>query len=295
VSDQDWLDAIDAAYLLAAALVAWGLAGERRTATARRGNLIAIAGALIAVLATFADPRIDELAWIVAGAASGTILGAFLGGRLGTGALPRGIVLMLATGGAAALAVAVGRLDQPAGERVAGETAVPLAIAVLGGAMTLAGALVVAWRLRSAGGGTGAPAAARGLALVGGAAALAVGALLIWSTQDEGFGQTSVLALAGLLAVVGLALGGLVGVSGEDRALPAQIALLAGVAGLAVAADGVALENAAMIAAGGIVAAAGPTLARIMAPAANRALIDVALGSGVPRPPGAVEDRRPPG
>jgi NAD(P) transhydrogenase subunit beta len=84
-------------------------------------------------------------------------------------------------------------------------------------------------------------------------------------------------------------------VSGEDRELPALVSLLTGVAGLAVAADGVALENTAMIVAGGIVAAAGPTLARIMASAANRALIEVVLGSGGPRPRGAIEDIHPPG
>jgi NAD(P) transhydrogenase subunit beta len=295
VSDQDWLDAIGAAYLVAAALLVWGLAGQRRTATARRGSLIVAAGALVAVIATFADREIVDFAWIIAGTASGTILGAYLASRVGKGAMPRAIVLLLATGGAAALLLAIGELDRGADGRVSGEAAVPLAIAVLAGAVALAGALVVVRRLRPSGRGVGPPPGRRGIALAGGAVALILGALLVWSTQDEGFGDASVLAFACVLAGVGLALGGLMAVSGEDRELPALVALLTGVAGLAVAADGVALENTAMIVAGGFVAAAGPTLARIMASAANRALIEVVLGSGGPRPRGAIEDIHPPG
>jgi H+-translocating NAD(P) transhydrogenase subunit beta len=295
VSDQAWLDAIGAAYLVAAALLAWGLAGQRRTATARRGNLIVAAGALVAVIATFADREIVDVAWIVAGTVSGAILGAYLASRAGTGAMPRAIVLLLATGGAASLLLAIGELDRGGEERVSGEAAVPLAIAVVAGAVALAGALVVVRRLRSTGRGAGPPPGHRGLAVAGGTVALVLGALLVWSTQDEGFDGASVLALACLLAGVGLALGGLMAFSAEDRVLPALVALLTGVAGLALAADGVALENTAMIVAGGIVAAAGPTLARIMASAVNRTLMKVVLGSGGPRPRGAIEDVHPPG
>lgn len=294
MSNQDWLDAIGAAYLVAVALLVWGLAGQRRTATARRGNLIVAAGALVAVIATLADRRIVDFAWIIAGTVSGAILGAYLASRVRTGAMPRAVVLLLATGGAASLLLALGELDRGSDEDVPGEVAVPLAIGVLAGAVALAGALVAVRRLRSTGRGAGPPPGHRGIALAGGAAALVLGALVVWSTQDEGFGDASVLAFAGLLAVVGLALGGLMAVSGDDRVLPALVALLTGVAGLAVAADGVALENTAMIVAGGLVAGAAPTLARIMAWAANRALIEVVLGSGGPRPRGAVEDVHPP-
>jgi NAD(P) transhydrogenase subunit beta len=67
---------INLMYVVAAVGLILGIKGLSSPATARRGNVIAAAGMLIAVAFTFASPAIDSYGLIFLGIGIGSVIGA---------------------------------------------------------------------------------------------------------------------------------------------------------------------------------------------------------------------------
>src|SRR5690606_41524581 len=80
---------INSAYLVAAVLFIIGLKLLSSAATARRGNVYAASGLLVAVSATLLSHEIVSFPWVVAGRVLGAAIGAFLARAVGLAALPQ--------------------------------------------------------------------------------------------------------------------------------------------------------------------------------------------------------------
>ncbi len=289
-------------YLVAALLFVFGIKLLAKVRTARRGNLVAAAGMLLAVLVTVLAPGAGiELSWplLAAGLAVGAMAGAVLARRVAMTAMPEMVALLNGFGGAASLLVALAsfwgdyvfRVSQseafpalaelpPAdtGELLSllgGPTwSVAILLSVLIGTVTFTGSLVAMGKLSGKISGNPILLPGRHFLLLSGF--LLTIALGLWA----GFGLTGYGALTALLACTVLA--GVIGVlavipiGGAD--MPVVVSLLNSYSGLAAAMAGFVILNPLLITAGALVGASGLILTNLMCKAMNRSLLNVLLG-----------------
>ncbi len=280
---------VDAAYLLSAVLFIIGMRQLTRVKTARRGNSLAAAAMLLAVLATLVDIGNVDYRWILAGVVLGSFAGAALAAKVPMTAMPELVAVLNGFGGAAsalvALAVtwslaiepdAAGTLNallaSPA--QSGGAVAATIVGSILIGSLTLSGSLVAFAKLN----GTlpGEPWLFRGrhvVLLVVTISSLAVGVYFGFAAQGSGL-AASAWTLAALALLLGVLL--VMPIGGAD--MPVVISLLNSYSGLAAAATGFVLANNLLIICGAIVGAAGLILTGIMCKAMNRSLLNVMFG-----------------
>ncbi|MFP5366067.1 MAG: NAD(P)(+) transhydrogenase (Re/Si-specific) subunit beta, partial [Actinomycetes bacterium] len=240
-------------YLIAAVFFILALRGLSSPRTARRGNLIGAAGALIAVVTVFLSSRLDNIPWILAAIAVGSAVAAPVARRVRMTQMPQLVALFNGVGGGAAALVALLELSH------ADDPWVRLAIVftLLVGAVSFAGSGVTFAKLQEL--MTTRPVVFPGLPVVMGAvllAAVAAAVVVIF---------TGSLPLAVLLLALGLAAGVLLVLPVGGADVPIVISLLNAFTGLAVAASGVVLGNVLLVVAGTLVGASGTILTRAMA------------------------------
>lgn len=277
-------NAINAAYLAAAALFILGLKGLASPRTAVRGNLLGALGMLVAVLATLADAQIVSYAWIARGLALGALIGAVWAVRVQMTAMPQLVAAFNGFGGGASALVAASAVLTA--ETPSGVPAVQLHISsvlsVLIGAATLTGSMVawaklqgvMRWQprggfLRLLSSGSAAAAVAFGACFAADPARMP----FFWGAAGAALGYGFLLTVA---------------VGGAD--MPVVIALLNSCSGLAAAATGFVFGNNVLIIAGSLVGASGLILTRIMCKAMNRSLLDVLSGDLAEAASGASAD-----
>jgi len=100
-------DAVELLYLLAAVCFILALKGLSSPRSARRGNLIGAAGAVIALVATFLATELQNLGWILAAIAVGSLLAVPAARRVQMTQMPQLVALFNGVGGGAAAVVAV--------------------------------------------------------------------------------------------------------------------------------------------------------------------------------------------
>ena len=96
-----------AAYLVATALFVFGLKNLSKVRTARRGNLLAAGGMLLAVVTTLAGAEVFDWTWILAGVVAGGAVGAWLARTVAMTGMPEMVALFNGLGGGASLLVAL--------------------------------------------------------------------------------------------------------------------------------------------------------------------------------------------
>ena len=149
---------IPLAYLLSAILFILGLKGLTRVRTARRGNLMAAAAMLIAIVTTLVELGQIEYRWILIGLAVGSLVGGFAALRVQMTSMPEMVALLNGFGGAASTLVASsvlyleviepGHAGSPASLLAGGTvTAVTLVLSMLIGAVTFSGSLIAFLKL----------------------------------------------------------------------------------------------------------------------------------------------------
>jgi NAD(P) transhydrogenase subunit beta len=264
---------IQFAYLLASSLFIIGLRGLGSPATARRGNILAAFGMLIAVTATLWDRAISNYQMIFMAIGAATAIGVVAAHRVKLTAMPQMVGLLNGLGGGASTLVAIGecwRLMGQAGTPPL-NTLLTSLIGMLIGGVTFTGSLVAYGKLQ------GLISAApwtfrRQHALNGGLllAFLAGTAYLLRGPLDA----IVILALLGIALLLGVLLVAPIG--GAD--MPVVISLLNSFSGLAAGAVGFVFSNHALIIAGALVGASGMILTRIMCKAMNRPLANVLFG-----------------
>ena len=240
---------------------------------ARWGNLIGVGGMVIAVALTIVDQHAGPYGIIPIGMVVGAVIGAPAARLVRMTAMPQLVAVFNGVGGgAAALVSAVEFLHvqpgHPGGLHVL-EMVFGLAI----GAASFAGSLVAFAKLQEL--LTGRPITFPGQHLLHAAAALGVVGVAAWTIADPRLAGFVIVAVVAVALGVGICLP----VGGADT--PVLISLLNSLTGLAVAADGFALDNLVLVVAGTLVGTSGALLTKMMSDAMGRSLPNIVLG-GLP-------------
>jgi len=264
---QTW---VQAANLLAAVLFIFALKGLSSPRSARNGNLLGAAGALLATVILFISGiPLNNLALIIAAIVVGSAVGAYSARRVKMTQMPQLVALFNGVGGgAAALISVIEYLEVGTQDRIALAATV---FTVVVGSISFSGSIVTFLKLQEL-------MTTRPVIIPAGkyvtilvAAATVVGAVwLVISPQAWLLVALLVLALVfGVLFVLP--------VGGAD--VPIVISLLNAFTGLSVAAGGYVLQNVLLIIAGTLVGASGTLLTREMAKAMGRPLTSTLFGA----------------
>jgi H+-translocating NAD(P) transhydrogenase subunit beta len=269
---------IQLVYVLVAVLFVVGLHLMNSPATARRGNQVAMAGMIIAVVATLVlmihAGTVTTTGWIVliAGALIGSGVGLYAARTVQMTAMPQLVSAFNSVGGGAAALVAIYgyyEAESHAGG-VLGATTVFTVLDVLIGSVTFSGSIIAAGKLQ--GFIPSQPLVFKGGRLVNVAlAVIAIGTgAFLFSTASLPAMLILVLAALGFGVMMVLPIGG--------ADMPVVISLLNAFTGTAVAMAGFVIGNWALIVAGALVGASGSILTKLMADAMNRSLANIIVG-----------------
>ena len=258
-------------YLIAAVCFIVALKGLSSPKTARRGNLIGAAGALLACVIVFLASDIKHLLPILAAIAAGTAIGVLGAYRVRMTQMPQLVALFNGVGGGAAAIVAIIELTELSGSTAPVFDMIATAFTIVVGSVSFAGSVVTFLKLQEL--MTTRPVVFAGYPILYGLGLLAA----------VGFSVGLVLApslvFAVLLAAVGAGLGVLLVLPVGGADVPIVISLLNAFTGLTVAASGYLLENALLLVAGTLVGSAGTLLTRLMASAMGRSVINILFGA----------------
>ncbi|ROR92796.1 NAD(P)(+) transhydrogenase (Re/Si-specific) subunit beta [Nocardioides aurantiacus] len=250
-----------------------GLSGPR---TARTGNLVGAAAAVIACAVPFFYVDLDHVVLILVAIAVGTVGGVVGARRVQMTQMPQMVALFNGVGGGAAALVALLELheilEQPGGVDVVGWfVLVATAFTIFVGSVSFAGSVITFAKLQEL--MSSAPLVFPGLAIVFGASLVA------------GVGLATQLALSPamwvgiVLALVGLLFGALLVLPVGGADVPIVISLLNAFTGLTVAAGGYVLDNVVLLVAGTLVGASGTFLTLLMAKAMGRSVSNILFGA----------------
>ena len=141
---------INLMYVVAAVGLILGIKGLSHPATARRGNLIAAAGMIIAIAFTFASPAIDSYWLIIVGIVVGTVIGAVSARKVKMTAMPQMVALFNGVGGGAAALIAASEFHRltPPPEHVSGDTIAAIMFSALIGSISFSGSMVAFAKLQ---------------------------------------------------------------------------------------------------------------------------------------------------
>jgi NAD(P) transhydrogenase subunit beta len=232
---------VQVTYLFAAVCFILALKGLSGPRTARPGNLLAAAAAVIGCIVPFIYLDLHHVVLIVIAIAIGTA-GGFVGARrVQMTQMPQMVALFNGVGGGAAALVALLELHEAVSTNASPGwfTWAATAFTILVGSVSLVGALVLA----------------------------------VLTVTDSTVLIGIVLALVGLLIGVLLVLP----VGGAD--VPIVISLLNAFTGLTVAAGGYVLGNTLLLVAGTLVGASGTFLTKLMATAMGRSVVNILFGA----------------
>jgi len=259
-------------YLAAAVAFIVGLKQLAHPRTARRGNLLASGGMLLAVVVTLVAQGIVNWGVIAGGVALGSVIGVLWARRVPMTAMPEMVAALNGFGGIASALVAGAELvgvGDPAVFRLDVQLTVLFALAI--GAATFSGSFIAFGKLQGI--VPGKPLVYAGQRVVAGlitAVLLAAAAVAIVGTNPAGFLVVAVVALViGVLMVIPI--------GGAD--MPVVVSLLNSLSGLAAAGTGFVIGNSALIIGGALVGAAGFILTVQMCESMNRSLFNVMFGA----------------
>ncbi len=285
---------IDAAYIVAFALLIYGMTGLTGPRTAVRGNQIAAAGMAIAVIATLlrkGEFHGSSTVWlIIVGVAIGTAIGVPAARRVHMTAMPQMVALFNGVGGGAVALIAWVEFRHHFGGNWPLRSEIFELFGAIVGSISFWGSNIAFGKLQGI--LSGSPIKLPGQAVINlllALVALASAVILAAGTHSQALFILGILVAAGVLGnMVVLPIGG--------ADMPVVISLLNAFTGLSAAATGVALSNPVMIVAGMIVGASGTILTNLMAKAMNRsvpAIVAGGFGGEVAAPAGGDEDRGP--
>ncbi|MFT3906957.1 MAG: NAD(P)(+) transhydrogenase (Re/Si-specific) subunit beta [Steroidobacteraceae bacterium] len=257
---------IQGSYILTAFLFIIGLKRMSSPVTARSGILWAGLGMLVATLATFLFPGLQNLGLIITAIVIGSAFAWISGKRVAVTNMPQMIALYNGMGGGAAAAIAAVELYRGVGTGLAEST-----LAVIGGligAVSFSGSLIAFGKLQGLIKRSFRYRGQNFVNLLIVVAIVVVGVFVAGGWHADSFHVTLFFVLALLLGLLMT-----LPIGGAD--MPVVISLYNALTGLSVAFEGFVLDNAAMIIAGTVVGSAGTLLTQLMARAMNRSLANV--------------------
>ena len=281
------LNLLTICYLVGSVTFILGLKMLSNPATARRGNLIAAAGMLIAIVGTIflyrnteTGDHLHNFPWIFGGLAIGGVIGTLAARKVKMTAMPEMVSLFNGMGGACAALISLVEFNHLSKELDVDNSADYISsiqptvlIIVLGliiGSVSFAGSMIAWGKLN----GKVKDFSFTGqniLNLIILAVAIGAGAFLVIHPEHN-------FLLYGIL-VLSLTYGifFVMPIGGAD--MPVVISLLNSFTGVAAACGGFLYDNKVMLTGGILVGAAGTLLTILMCKAMNRSLINVLIGS----------------
>ncbi len=264
-------------YLLSALLFVYGLKLLSSPDSARRGNLWAGAGMIMAMIATMVLHRNGEgegikganLAIILGAIAFGGVIGAVVARRIKMTAMPQLVSFFNATGGAASALVALIEFSNPENQ-----SGLVTLLGLIIGSIAFSGSMIAYGKLN----GNVKDLFTKWLTYIN----LLILAGIVFLLLFILFGhapaetkQTLVYILLAVSLIYGISF--VIPIGGAD--MPVVISLLNSFTGIAAAMAGFIYQNQAMILGGIFVGAAGMILTLLMCKAMNRSLINVIIGA----------------
>ena len=271
---------IDLIYLFSATTFIVALKGLGSPKHARRGNMIAAFGMLVAVVATFfkyVDGHSLHHVWLILLAMFiGVIIAVPTARFVKMTAMPQLVAIFNGVGGGAASLVSMTEFIHIKSTHPATYVILEVLLGVLIGTVSFAGSAIAFAKLQEL--MTGRPVTYPGQQLINGVVGLGALALIVTILVTASTGLLWILlALAFVLGIIFV-----LPIGGAD--VPVLISLLNAFTGLAVAASGFTLGSNLLIVAGTLVGASGILLTRLMSKAMGRSLSNVlfsAFGSVV--------------
>jgi H+-translocating NAD(P) transhydrogenase subunit beta len=262
-------DFVIACYILAFSLFIFGIRQGTHPRTARRGNLIAAAGMLIAIAITLSLDVVGNGALIVIGIAVGTAVGVIASYRVQMTAMPQMVALYNGVGGGAAALISWSefRHAADAGHSIPLDVFIPILFSTVVGSVSFWGSNIAFGKLQEL-----LPSRPillpfqhifNGLLL----AAILAGCIVLGIDNDSPPEGLYIAVLIGAAVLGNLFV---LPIGGAD--MPVVISLLNAFTGLAAAAAGFALDNVALIVAGTLVGSSGTILTLEMSRAMNRSI-----------------------
>ncbi|MDX6324172.1 MAG: H+-translocating transhydrogenase subunit beta [Nocardioidaceae bacterium] len=250
-----------------------GLSGPR---TARTGNLVGAASAVVACALPFIYvDHLKHVPLILAAIAIGTVGGVFGARTVQMTQMPQMVALFNGVGGGAAALVALLELKHGievlGSGHIAGFDLAATAFTIFVGSVSFAGSLVTFAKLQEL--MTSRPVVFPGLPVAFAAFLLAAVVLAVVTVTNTSMLWAVVLCLVGLVFGVLLVLP----VGGAD--VPIVISLLNAFTGLTVAAGGYVLGNTVLLVGGTLVGASGTFLTLLMARAMGRSVANIMFGA----------------
>ena len=254
-------------YLAASVCFILALKGLSSPRTARRGNAIGAAGALLAVVTVFLSAKLENIPLILAAIAVGSAVAVPVARRVQMTQMPQLVALFNGVGGGAAALVAVLELGHNEDPWVR----LAVVFTMLVGAVSFAGSAVTVGKLQEL-------ISTRPLVFPG--MPVLMGAVVLGAVAAGGFVvATGSVGWAVALVVLGLAAGLLLVLPVGGADVPIVISLLNAFTGLAVAASGIVLGNVLLLVAGTLVGASGTILTKVMASAMGRGVTGIMFGA----------------
>jgi H+-translocating NAD(P) transhydrogenase subunit beta len=262
-------------YLVAAVCFILGIKRLSSPATARQGNALSGLGMLLAIGVTLMDRAIVSYSVIIAGIVVGSAIGLFMARSVQMTAMPQMVALLNGFGGGASLVVGGAEFlrAELMGQILALDTAITIQLAMLIGAVTLAGSMVAFAKLQEL--MRGQPITFPGQKVVNASIFLVIVVLSIYqiaTPEPHLWPFYTITALALLLGVMLV-----IPIGGAD--MPVVISLLNSYSGIAAAMTGFVIGNHVLIIAGALVGSSGIILSQIMCRAMNRSLVNVLFGA----------------
>ncbi|MCH2057362.1 MAG: Re/Si-specific NAD(P)(+) transhydrogenase subunit beta [Thalassotalea sp.] len=272
---------ITAAYIIAALLFIFSLAGLSKQETAQEGNNFGIAGMAIALLATILDPRVDNTLVIIGAMVVGAVIGFRLAQKVEMTEMPELVAILHSFVGLAAVFVGYNSyFDAPHAplglltDAARIEQNIHLVEVFLGvfiGAVTFTGSVIAFGKLRGLVNSAALMLPHRHKMNL--AAGLVSFALMIVFVQKGG-DNFSLYLMTAIALVFGWHL--VASIGGAD--MPVVVSMLNSYSGWAAAAAGFMLSNDLLIVTGALVGSSGAILSYIMCKAMNRSFISVIAG-----------------
>ncbi|AIA71014.1 Re/Si-specific NAD(P)(+) transhydrogenase subunit beta [Pectobacterium atrosepticum] len=268
---------VTAAYIVAAILFIFSLAGLSKHETSQQGNIFGISGMALALIATILGPDSGNVGWIIVAMAIGGSIGIYLARKVEMTEMPELVAILHSFVGMAAVLVGFnsfldhGEITDPVMVNIH-LTEVFLGIFI--GAVTFTGSVIAFGKLRG-------NISSKPLMLPHrhkmNLAALVVSFLLLLVFVNTGSVALQVLALI-LMTAIALVFGWhlVASIGGAD--MPVVVSMLNSYSGWAAAAAGFMLGNDLLIVTGALVGSSGAILSYIMCKAMNRSFFSVIAG-----------------
>src|SRR5882757_6936704 len=280
------LNVLTICYLIGSVTFILGLKMLSNPAKARRGNLIAAAGMIIAIIGTIFLYRDDEgnrlhnHGWIFGGILIGAIIGTLAAKKVKMTAMPEMVSLFNGMGGACAALISItefNHLAQSYELALGGDSDIRITLLIIFagliiGSVSFAGSMIAWGKLN----GKVKDFSFPGQHIIN---LIIFGIILLLAAYIIGWTPGNLLPL--FYTVLGLSLFYgiffVLPIGGAD--MPVVISLLNSFTGVAAACGGFLYDNKVMLTGGILVGAAGTLLTILMCKAMNRSLVNVLVGS----------------